>query len=258
MYAACERSGGQWGIDAIAQMSKQVPALLRHTCDVATSTACCAWFCGSPCCWAGIQARRKGRAHPSSHLPHKTGSWLLPAHTPAVLPTPNCHHHCHRHQLNSDTHTRTPLTPTPCRGSPTSQKVSFEQLRRGAGMDLGECLQMENRMVRPARWLPRRQTPRGPQRPRRATLRAASGRRRQRLAPTESRRGMLPVPPAKPAFPACPAPLQVHRCVMNTASDFYEGVQAALIRRSGDPRWEPASLKDVSRQCLSQEALLHS
>ena len=38
-----QRSGGQWGIDAIAQMSKQVPALLRHTCDVATSTACCAW-----------------------------------------------------------------------------------------------------------------------------------------------------------------------------------------------------------------------
>ncbi len=34
-----------------------------------------------------------------------------------------------------------------CRGSPTSQKVSFEQLRRGTSMDLGACLQMENRMV---------------------------------------------------------------------------------------------------------------
>ncbi len=33
---------------------------------------------------------------------------------------------------------------------------------------------------------------------------------------------------------------------MNAASDFYEGVQAALIRRSGAPRWDPASLKDVS------------
>ncbi|KAL4440735.1 hypothetical protein ABPG77_000444 [Micractinium sp. CCAP 211/92] len=90
VYSECERSGGQWGIDAIAQMSK---------------------------------------------------------------------------------------------GSPTSQKVSFEQLRRGASMDLGDCLRMENRMV--------------------------------------------------------------HRCVMNAASDFYEGVQAALIRRSGAPRWDPASLKDV-------------
>lgn len=90
VYAECERSGGQWGIDAIAQMSE---------------------------------------------------------------------------------------------GSPTSQKLSFEQLRRGAGMDLGACLQMENRMV--------------------------------------------------------------HRCVMSPASDFYEGVQAALIRRSGAPRWEPASLKNV-------------
>jgi hypothetical protein len=29
-----------------------------------------------------------------------------------------------------------------------SQKLSFEQLRRGASMDLASCLQMENRMVR--------------------------------------------------------------------------------------------------------------
>lgn len=35
-----------------------------------------------------------------------------------------------------------------CRGSPTSQKVTFEQLRRGATLDLGECLRMEMRMVR--------------------------------------------------------------------------------------------------------------
>ena len=43
------------------------------------------------------------------------------------------------------------LWPTTYRGSPTSQKVSFEQLRRGASMDLAACLQMENRMVRRAR-----------------------------------------------------------------------------------------------------------
>ena len=33
------------------------------------------------------------------------------------------------------------------RGSPLSQKLTFEQLRRGAALDLGECLQMEMRMV---------------------------------------------------------------------------------------------------------------
>lgn len=33
------------------------------------------------------------------------------------------------------------------KGSPTSQKVTFEQLRRGATLDLGECLRMEMRMV---------------------------------------------------------------------------------------------------------------
>ena len=37
----------------------------------------------------------------------------------------------------------------PCRGSPTSQKLTFEQLRRGAALpDLAACLHMENRMVR--------------------------------------------------------------------------------------------------------------
>lgn len=70
------------------------------------------------------------------------------------------------------------------KGSPTSQKVSFEQLRRGSRMDLGACLQMENRMV--------------------------------------------------------------HRCVTDVGSDFYTGVQAALIHRSGNPVWSPASLQAVS------------
>lgn len=41
-----------------------------------------------------------------------------------------------------------PCAPVPpCRGSPLSQKLTFEQLRRGAGLDLAACLQMENRMV---------------------------------------------------------------------------------------------------------------
>ncbi|KAL6768295.1 HIBCH1 [Auxenochlorella protothecoides x Auxenochlorella symbiontica] len=35
-----------------------------------------------------------------------------------------------------------------CKGSPTSQKVTFEQLRRGAALpNLAQCLSMENRMV---------------------------------------------------------------------------------------------------------------
>ncbi len=44
-------------------------------------------------------------------------------------------------------------------------------------------------------------------------------------------------------------PLQVTRCVTNVGSDFYTGVTAALITRSGNPAWVPASLKDVSRAC---------
>ncbi len=32
----------------------------------------------------------------------------------------------------------------------------------------------------------------------------------------------------------------------NAGSDFYTGVQAALIQRSGNPIWVPASLRDVS------------
>lgn len=39
---------------------------------------------------------------------------------------------------------------------------------------------------------------------------------------------------------------QVHRCVANIGSDFYTGVQAALITRSGNPIWVPFSLKGVS------------
>lgn len=72
------------------------------------------------------------------------------------------------------------------KGSPTSQKVTFEQLRRGAGLPLSDCLRMEARMV--------------------------------------------------------------HRCVEDVASDFYTGVQAALISRSGNPIWVPGSLKDVREE----------
>ena len=39
--------------------------------------------------------------------------------------------------------------------------------------------------------------------------------------------------------------VQVTRCVTNAGSDFYTGVMAALITRSGNPAWVPASLKDV-------------
>lgn len=38
---------------------------------------------------------------------------------------------------------------------------------------------------------------------------------------------------------------------MDRASDFYTGVTAALITRSGSPAWVPATLKDVSEPaCL--------
>ncbi|KAL4857852.1 3-hydroxyisobutyryl-CoA hydrolase [Chlorella vulgaris] len=73
------------------------------------------------------------------------------------------------------------------KGSPMSQKLSFEQLRRGASMDLASCLQMENRMVT--------------------------------------------------------------RCVENVGSDFYAGVQAVLIDRSGSPSWSPASLNETRSWC---------
>lgn len=76
------------------------------------------------------------------------------------------------------------------KGSPMSQKLTFEQLRRGAQQDLAECLKMENRMVT--------------------------------------------------------------RCVTNAGSDFYSGVTAALITRSGNPAWVPASLKDVRPEHVAQ------
>ena len=44
----------------------------------------------------------------------------------------------------------------------------------------------------------------------------------------------------------CSIFLQVTRCVTNVGSDVYTGVRAALITRSGNPIWVPASLKDVS------------
>ena len=43
------------------------------------------------------------------------------------------------------------------------------------------------------------------------------------------------------------AALQAHHAVSDVASDFYAGVQAALITRSGSPAWVPPSLKDVRR-----------
>lgn len=47
-----------------------------------------------------------------------------------------------------------------------------------------------------------------------------------------------------------PPPPKVHRCVANVGSDFYTGVKAALIAKSGNPAWVPASLKDVSCAAL--------
>lgn len=59
--------------------------------------------------------------------------------------------------------------------------------------------------------------------------------------------------------PLTPAPGQVHRCVLNVASDFYTGVRAALIHKSGAPAWVPASLKEASARlpaCLQSPGLL--
>jgi hypothetical protein len=39
----------------------------------------------------------------------------------------------------------------------------------------------------------------------------------------------------------------VYRCITDVSSDFYAGVQAALIHRTGAPTWSPATLKEVSR-----------
>jgi hypothetical protein len=40
-----------------------------------------------------------------------------------------------------------------CRGSPTSQKVTFELLQRGAHLSLDECLAMEAHMVGWSVWV---------------------------------------------------------------------------------------------------------
>lgn len=37
-----------------------------------------------------------------------------------------------------------------------------------------------------------------------------------------------------------------HRLVGNLSSDFYEGVDAALIRKDGCPHWNPDTLSQVS------------
>lgn len=127
------------------------------------------------------------------------------------------------------------------RGSPTSQKVTFEQLRRGAQLpDLAACLQMENRMVGSGGaagagcccgCL-------GPDWP----GLDAWGVRSDASAANRSR--------PSPRRAAVTTALQVHHCVMDVASDFYTGVTAALITRSGSPAWAPATLKDVSRALL--------
>lgn len=49
--------------------------------------------------------------------------------------------------------------------------------------------------------------------------------------------------------PSHAPPAQVHRCVLNVASDFYTGVQAALIHKSGAPAWVPNSLREARAGC---------
>jgi hypothetical protein len=83
-----------------------------------------------------------------------------------------------------------PLRIYGCRGSPTSQRVVFEQLRRGVDMPLEECLRMEYRIA--------------------------------------------------------------NHLAHNPDSDFYEGVDAALIRKDGKPQWSPRSLKEVSPQVIER------
>ena len=39
-----------------------------------------------------------------------------------------------------------------------------------------------------------------------------------------------------------------HRLSGNRSSDFYEGVDAALIRKDGCPRWHPPHLEEVSEE----------
>ena len=167
IYAACEGSGGQWGIDAIALMSR----------------------------WARRGARRRlPPTPPPQRLLHNFAA-RLEGLAPEAPPRPRARMRCRR-------------------GSPLSQKLTLEQLGRGAGMDLADCLRMENRMVRP---LPH----------------STIGSTAQRPSPATS------------ALLHFGAP-QVYRCVTNVGSDFYSGVDAALISRSSNPIWAHASLKDVS------------
>ena len=70
------------------------------------------------------------------------------------------------------------------RGSPTSLRLTFELLCRGATLPLSECLRMEYRVV--------------------------------------------------------------HHLVSQHGSDFYSGVQAALITRTGAPVWQPKRLNEVT------------
>lgn len=156
-----------------------------------------------------------------------------------------------------------------------SQKLTFEQLRRGAQQDLAECLKMENRMVDWAigleymnviglgcmsnhvgTW--------------RATCASSISHRAAAAATALCHAqaalliaGPLPGVCRAVAFsqvasaPPLPTPtVQVTRCVTNAGSDFYSGVTAALITRSGNPAWVPASLKDV-RLCW-RIGLLHN
>lgn len=70
--------------------------------------------------------------------------------------------------------------------SPTSLKLTFEQLKRGKTMTLPECLKMEFRMA----------------------------------------------------------------CRVLESKDFYEGVRAVLIEKTGKPQWNPAKLEDVTEQMI--------
>ena len=71
--------------------------------------------------------------------------------------------------------------------SPTSVKVSLEQLRRGRGLSLEDALAMELRIAR--------------------------------------------------------------RCL--EGADFYEGVRALLVDKTGAPKWAPAQLEGVSDESVS-------
>ena len=65
-----------------------------------------------------------------------------------------------------------------------AQCLTFELLRRGAGMPLSECLRMENRLV--------------------------------------------------------------YNLVVDTSSDFYAGVEAVLVHKTGAPKWRHASVGAVA------------